>query len=191
MTSEDPRPIADASARTARVSDAPAVGRVQAIVWRRAYADVLAPEALAQFEDRHFAKAWRAALENPPTRRHGLLVACAHDHVVGFVAIGPSADPDLTTHPEGADDVGEILALGVSPEARRAGHGSRLVNAAVDTLRVKGFGRLVAWLLANDEDSRAFLVAAGMSPDGAFRDRVIDPQGSTVREVRLAADLGQ
>lgn len=188
---EPPAPVADASARTARVTDAPAVGRVQAVVWRAAYAHVLPPEALDQFQDRDFAQAWRAALENPPTHRHGLLVACAQDQVIGLAAIGPCADPDLQGDAGATTAVGELLALGVDPRARRAGHGSRLLNAAVDTLRVKGFERLVAWLLTSDEDTRAFLAAAGMSADGAFRDRVIDPEGGTVREVRLAADLGE
>jgi hypothetical protein len=47
------------------------------------------------------------------------------------------------------------------------------------------------WILARDEDTRAFLAAAGLSPDSAYRDRVIDVDGSIVREVRLTADLSQ
>jgi N-acetylglutamate synthase-like GNAT family acetyltransferase len=176
-------PIADASVRTARTSDAPAVGRVQAAVWEDAYAGILSPELLVQFEEQSFAKAWRATLEEPPSSRHRLLVACAGPQVVGFVALGPSGDPDA-----GADH-GELLTLGVHPQARRVGHGSRLLNAAVDTMRVVGFEQCVAWLLATDETTRAFLEVAGLAPDGAFRDRVIDPDGSVVREVRLAVDL--
>jgi len=86
---------------------------------------------------------------------------------------------------------GEILALGVHPDARRCGHGSRLLNAAVDTLRGKGFSSMSVWLLARDEDTRAFLTAAGLGPDGAYRDRVIDAEGALAREVRLTSDLSQ
>jgi ribosomal protein S18 acetylase RimI-like enzyme len=182
--SPTPGPIADASVRIARGSDAPAVGLVQAEVWRAAYSSVLSAEILDMFQGPAFARAWREALASPSSPRHRLLVACAGDQVVGFVAVGPTEDPD---HAEGA---GEVLALGVHPQARRSGHGSRLLNAAVDTLRGSGFGQIRVWLLADDEATRAFLVAAGLSPDGAFRDRVIDPDGSTVREVRLVADLG-
>ena len=114
-----------------------------------------------------------------------LLVGCAGEQVVGFAAVGPSVDPD-------ADETsGELLALGVHPDARRSGHGSRLLNAAVDTLRGKGFHSMSAWLLAGDEDTRAFLTAAGLSPDSAYRDRVIDVDGKVAREVRLTADLSQ
>jgi GNAT superfamily N-acetyltransferase len=176
-------PIADASVRTARTSDAPAVGRVQAAVWADAYARILSPDLLEQFEEQSFAKAWRATLEEPPSTRHRLLVACAGPQVVGFVALGPSSDPDAR------EEHAELLTLGVHPRARRVGHGSRLLNAAVDTMRAVGFRNCVAWLLAHDESTRPFLEAAGLAPDGAFRDRVIDPDGSVVREVRLAVDL--
>jgi ribosomal protein S18 acetylase RimI-like enzyme len=114
-----------------------------------------------------------------------LLVGCAGDQVVGFVAVGPSSDRDA------GETSGEVLALGVHPEARGCGHGSRLLNAAVDTLRGKGFQSMTLWLLAQDEDTRAFLTAAGLTPDGAYRDRVIDDNGKLAREVRLTADLSQ
>ena len=111
---------------------------------------------LDQFEGPAFARVWRASLTTRPSPRHELLVACAGEQVVGFAAIGPSADAD-------ADDAqGELLALGVHPDARRAGHGSRLLNAAVDTLRGRQFGRLTGWVLREDEATRAFLVASGL-----------------------------
>ncbi len=180
-----PGPIADASVRIARETDAPAVGLVQATVWRDAYAGVLPEEALEAFEPQAFATAWRHSLASPPEGVYRLLAACAGDQVVGFAAIGPSQDPDASP------TTGDLSALGVHPQARRVGHGSRLLNAAVDTLRGAGAERLHAWVLATDEDTRAFLVASGLSPDGAFRDRVVSPDGLTAREVRLVADIGE
>ena len=177
--------IADASARIARPSDAPAVGLVQAAVWRAAYADVLPQDVVARFDGPSFARVWRDSLSAPPSPRHVLLVGCAGEQVVGFVAVGPSADADAT------ETSGEVLALGVHPDARRSGHGSRLLNAAVDTLRGKGFDSVSAWILVADEATRAFLAAAGLSPDSAFRDRVVDADGKVAREVRLTANLSQ
>ncbi|MDQ1538898.1 MAG: hypothetical protein QOE58_3291 [Actinomycetota bacterium] len=178
-------PVADASARIARPNDASAVGLVQAAVWRKAYGDVLPPEVVDQFDPATFARVWRDSLKNPPSHRHVLLVGCAGEQVVGFVAVGPSTDPDA------GETSGEVLALGVHPEARCAGHGSRLLNAAVDTLRGKGFSSMSVWLLARDEQARAFLTAAGLSPDSAYRDRAVDTDGTLVREVRLTAELTQ
>jgi len=176
-------PIADASVRIARPNDAAAVGLVQAAVWRAAFGQVLAQEVIDRFDESSFARVWRDSLKTPPSPRHLLLVGCAGEQIVGFAAVGPSTDADATP------TSGEVLALGVHPDARRTGHGSRLLNAAVDTLRGKGFETMSAWLLAHDEDTRAFLAAAGLSPDGAYRDRVVDADGTVVREVRLTADL--
>lgn len=177
-------PVADASVRLARESDAPAVGLVQATVWREAYAGVLPPDVIATFEPAAFAKAWRTSLASPPDGVYRLLAACAGEQVVGFASIGPSQDPDASPL------TGELTAIGVHPEARRAGHGSRLLNAAVDTLRGAGADTLHTWLLATDEATRAFFAHAGLSPDGAFRDRVVSPDGQTAREVRLVAAIG-
>jgi ribosomal protein S18 acetylase RimI-like enzyme len=175
-------PVADASVRVARVSDAPAVGLVQAVVYREAYAGTLADEVLAQFEPRAFTNAWRESLTNAPSRDHLLLVACAGEQVVGLAAVGPSSDPD-------GQETAELLVLAVHPEARRQGHGSRLLNAAVDTARGRDRHVLSTWLLAGDDRTRAFLTAAGFETDGAHRERVVDAEGATAREVRLSAGL--
>jgi ribosomal protein S18 acetylase RimI-like enzyme len=178
-------PVADAGARIAQPSDAAAVGQVQAAVWRATYARILPQEVVARFDGSSFARVWRESLSSPPSPRHVLLVGSAGEQVVGFAAVGPSVDTDAT------ETSGEVLALGVHPDARRSGHGSRLLNAAVDTLRGRGFHSVSTWLLADDEDTRAFLTGAGLSPDGAYRDRVIDLDGAVVREVRLTAGLAR
>src|SRR6476661_5829057 len=155
-------PLADASVRIARETDAPAVGFVQAVVWREAYDGVVPPEVLEAFEPQAFASAWRQSLANPPQGVYRLLAACAGDQVVGFASIGPSQDPDADAA------TGEVSALAVHPQARRSGH---------------------AWVPAGEEATRAFLAASGLHPDGAFRDRVVSPAGDTAREVRLVADI--
>lgn len=181
--SHEPGPVADASVRVAKPTDAPAVGVVQSAVWTQAYAGRVPDEVVALFEAPAFAKAWRQSLESPPEGVHRLLVARAGEQVVGFAAIGPSQDPDS------GPARGEVTAIGVHPGARRLGHGSRLLNACVDTLRGAGAEDVAIWVLADDEATRAFLVASGLGPDGAFRDRVVSPDGATLREVRLVASL--
>mgnify|MGYP001268899696 CR=1 FL=1 len=180
-----PGPLADASVRTARVSDTPAVGLVQATVWREAYAGMLPPLVLDEFEGPRFASVWRRSLQEPPSPQHRLLVACAGEQVVGFVAIGP-ADPEEPGLPE---DAGEVLVLAVHPDARRVGHGSRLLNAAADTLRANDRSAIVSWLPAADERARAFAASAGLEADGAWRERVVGPDGERLREVRVQALL--
>ena len=94
-------------------------------------------------------------------------MACAGEQVVGFAAVGASDDADA--------DAGraELLVLGVHPEARRQGHGSRLLHAVVDTARGRGRSALAAWVLRATTPTRGFLTAAGMVADGAHRERVV------------------
>lgn len=177
-------PLADASVRRARPTDAPAVGVVQAEVFTRAYADRVPSEVVERFEPVAFARAWRAALESPPPGAHALFVALAGPQVVGLLAVGPSQDPD------DPGDRGEVTVLAVHPAGRRQGHGSRLLNAGADHLRASGATSMAAWVLLDDEPTRAFLAGAGLTPDGAFRDRLVSPDGQRVREVRLTCLLG-
>ncbi|MDO5740846.1 MAG: N-acetyltransferase [Ornithinimicrobium sp.] len=186
-TQGSPMPMADAAVRTARPTDAPAVGLTQAYLWQHEFADLLPRELLDQFTGPTFGNAWRRGLESPPSVRHRLLVATAGPQVVGYVSIGPAEEePGLSP-----DTTGTILDGGVHPEARRAGHGSRLLNAAIDTLRAStdGLAAVTLWVLADAESTQAFLRASGFTPDGAWRDRVLDEEGRTAREVRLVADL--
>ncbi len=188
------RSVADSSVRPADAGDAQAMGSVQSRAWRSAYRDLLPEAVLAQLDPQPLAERWRVAVERPPSPRHRVLVACSGAAVVGFVAIGPGTDPDAQPQD------GEITALIVDPMHQRAGHGSRLLSAAVATLRETGSTGVVTWVPVGDEPRRAFLQGAGMVPDGARRsyrsgsdgsDSSSDGagNGSEVTEVRLTAAL--
>lgn len=181
-------PLADASVRRARPTDAPAVGIVQLQAMRTDYAPVLPPAAMAALgalDEADLARTWRDSLQSPPSPRHRLLVACAGDQVVGLAAFGPSDDRDAD--PETAD----LETLAVHPRARGQGHGSRLLNAAVDEARAAGFTWLTTWVPLDLPQMRAFVQAAGFGPDRARRQRTVDPDGGTLMEVRLGTSLAE
>jgi GNAT superfamily N-acetyltransferase len=105
--------------------------------------------------------------------------------VVGFAITTPATDPDCD---EATD--GELMELTVDAAERGRGHGSRLVQAAVDTLVADRFTRAVTWLVADDDALRAFLTESGWAPDGAHRTLDLDGSGATqVRQVRLHTAL--
>lgn len=176
---------AELRVRAARLTDAPAVGEVQAQVFRATYDGHLPAEIVAAFDGQRFAQAWRQSLKSPPDGDHRLYVACVQDMVVGFAAVGPATDPDA-----GERD-GELLVGGVAPEHRGQGHGARLLNAAVGGLRDTGWTGVLTWvpLAGPGEAARGFLEKAGLLPDGAVRERVVDEDGRVLGEARLAADL--
>lgn len=190
-------PTPDAAVRTARLADADAVGQVQAAAWRAAYADLLGPEALEQVDAEAFAAQWSASLATPPGPVYRLLVATEGPELVGLVAVGPAEDDDaIEVADSGAADggedrplVGEVLTIAVHPDHLRRGHGSRLLNAAVDTLRANDRTVVHLWLPEADTATRTFVEVAGLASDGAARERVVDESGRAVREVRLTARL--
>ncbi len=179
-------PTADHSVRVAWSDDAPAIAAVQVLTWREEYAGLLPPDVLAAMDPDRFAAAWQQALTRPADARNRVLVALERTTVRGFAVTQPSPDPD-------ADPVadGEVADLVVSPGHRRVGHGSRLLHAAVDTLRADRFTRATCWLTAEDDVRRRFLTEQGWAADGAHRSLDLHDDGSVlVKQVRLHTDLG-
>lgn len=158
---------------------------IQVAAWLDMYGETLPEQVLAELDGAEaraqFTEQWRAAVSNPPTSRHRLLVATDDRVVVGFAAIGPAQDPDRWP---GTD--AEIYALHVDPAHTRQGHGSRLLNALVDHLVEDGFHAVYAWALEQDNPLRAFLEEAGWRADGARRE--LD-MGVLVPMVRLHASI--
>lgn len=177
---------ADVSCRVAWADDAPAIAAVQVRAWRDSYADVLPAALLAAMRPEEVAEGWRGALSAPPDARHRVLVALERNLVTGFALTGPCPDPDRDPIADG-----EITDLTVDPHQRGSGHGSRLMQACVDTLKADRFRRAVTWLGAADDELRSFLTVAGWAPDGAHRSLDLSGDGSVVvKQVRLHTDLG-
>jgi ribosomal protein S18 acetylase RimI-like enzyme len=131
------------------------------------------------------ARAWRQSLGRPADARQRVLVALERNRVVGFALTQPATDPDCDPVRDG--EVGELT---IDPADRGRGHGSRLVQAAVDTLKADGFTRAVHWAVAADDDLRSFLTSSGWAADGAHRELDLDGSGTTtVKQVRLHASI--
>ncbi|CAB4883068.1 MAG: GNAT family N-acetyltransferase [Actinobacteria bacterium] len=174
-------------ARLARTSDVDDIAALQIRAWRHAYEGVLPKATLESLDADAFATQWAAAILDPPTTRHRLLVALDNangiDRLVGYAALGPSTDPDSVQDAS----TGELLALVIDPGATRCGHGSRLMAAAVDYLKADGFRSATTWMFVGDDPRREFLATCGWAPDTAVRE--LEAGEATVREIRLATDL--
>ncbi|MFN8194893.1 MAG: GNAT family N-acetyltransferase [Nocardioidaceae bacterium] len=174
-------PSADLSVRVAWADDAAAVARVQVAVWQEQYAGLSG--ALPSVEQ--VAEAWHRSLLSPGDARNRVLVALERNTVRGFAVCQPASDPDCDPIA-----VAELSELAVDPGARGQGHGSRLLQAAADTLHADRFTRAVCWLVADDDRLRTFLTGAGWAPDGAHRQLDLDGTGATtVKQVRLHTAL--
>ncbi len=112
-----------------------------------------------------------------------VLVALDRADVRGFTLVHPSYDPDADQVTDG--EVGEFV---IDPAHRGEGHGSRLLQAAMDTLAADQFTRVRWWIASTDDALRDFVSSSGWEADGAHRE-LQDDAGNTVKQVRLHTTL--
>jgi ribosomal protein S18 acetylase RimI-like enzyme len=145
------RETADVSVRPAIAGDEAAVTDVQVAAWRAA--GVLGEGVIDALDVPAMRERWSSAITSPPGPGFAVFVALAGPDVVGFAAVSP----------------GQVLSLEVLPEAQRAGHGSRLLAAAVDRLRSDGSETVTTWTLVDDTARATFLESSGLGEDGRSR----------------------
>lgn len=177
-------PTADVSVRVAWADDAAAIAAVQLRAWQDTWQGVVPDEALPH-DAGDLAPVWHQALTSPGDARNRVLVALEHNRVVGFTLTSAAADPDCDPVADG-----ELGELTVEPAERGKGHGSRLLQAGVDTLRADRFTRAVTWVAAADDGLRRFLTDAGWAPDSAHRELALDGDQARLKQVRLHTALG-
>lgn len=176
------------SVRLALPSEAAGIAAVQRRSWTQLYPRPVAERLLAQADLAEMTRAWQQAIERPPLATLRVLVAVdsadGRHRVVGFAAVGPSDDPDASPAADGL-----VAEFAVDPLAQRQGHGSRLLQACVDTMRADGFRRATWWVRSTDDPLRAFLVGAGWAADGAHTEVGAEDDRAGVRFVRLHTDI--
>jgi GNAT superfamily N-acetyltransferase len=180
-------PGADVSVRVAWADDAAAIARVQLRAWPALYGDLLPADAIPSGPEAEqaAAAAWAESLRSPGDARNRVLVALERNRVVGFAITGPAADPDRDPVADA-----ELSELTLDPDERGKGHGSRLLQAAADTMAADRFQHAVTWVVAGDDALLGFLADAGWGPDSAHRELDLDGTGATrVKQVRLHTRL--
>lgn len=128
-------------------------------------------------------RAWHEAITKPPLAHCRVLVALGDGAPVGFAVTGPSNDPD-------ADPTDGLIVEFVVDEASvEVGHSSRLINAAVDTLRADGYEVATLWLPSDADGLREFLIACGWATDGAHREVGTEDGAAIMKLIRMVTDI--
>lgn len=179
--------MADVSVREARTDDGGEIARIQIVTWQTAYADLLPAPVLEALSHEQAEAAWSAAIAQPPTTAHHVLIALEGQWRVGFTAFGPTDDVE-PEDPEQGTTVA-VAPILVEPRWGRRGHGSRLLAALVDHARADGMTRAIAWIPEGDNTSREFLLSAGWAPDGLVR--ALDTGAGEIREIRMHTSLAE
>ncbi|MBP8920352.1 MAG: GNAT family N-acetyltransferase [Micropruina sp.] len=171
------------SVRLALPAEAPQLAAIQRRVWLQQLPQDLARSVLEGIDLDEMTTSWHAAIVRPPLAQFRVLAAVTEERVTGFAAVGPSDDPDAEP---GEDAV--VAEFAIDPPAQRSGHGSRLLNACVDTLRADGFARATWWVRSTDDALRGFLEGAGWAADGSHREIGSDDE-NRMKLVRLHTDI--
>lgn len=132
--------------RRAVLDDAEGIARVQVRAWHHAYADIVAPEHLAEHTVASRTLRWRELLRREDATT---LVAEVEGVIGGFATIAP----------------GELRALYVDPPAQGAGVGTSLMLEAEDALRGAGHAEAVLWVFEANAHARAFYERHGWAPE--------------------------
>ena len=161
--------------RPASPDDATAIETIRVRGWRTAYRHVFPAadlDALPIDPER-----WRARIEVPPP---GWTTVVCEDggKVVGFASTGPSRDED---------ELGELYAIYVDPDAWSTGAGRELMAAAERALAAD-FDAALLWVLDDNPRARNFYERAGWAHDGVRKAE--ERFGVRAAEVRYRKDFG-
>ncbi len=163
--------------RPALPADAAVVADIHHHGWTDSYKGLVPDAYLDSLDADACLNRWTSALtEGTPLE---ILVAEHSGRVAGFVAAGPSTDPDATA-------AGEIWDLWVASDARSTGVGGELLRVALDRLASRHQVALV-WVLGSNARGRTFYARAGAVHDGMTRSTPIT--GGTMTDVRYLWDL--
>lgn len=180
--------MADAGVRSAEVSDAAEIARIQLSTWRTAYSELLPAEVLDNLDAGQTEEQWRDTLEHGPA---SVMVATEGTSTVGFCAAGRAPDEEAAsadgTPPPDAAGTALISTLLVEPRWGRRGHGGRLLGTVAHRLAAGGATRGITWVPEADTASLAFFQHIDWNPDGTVR--TLDAGGRPVRELRLSGSL--
>jgi RimJ/RimL family protein N-acetyltransferase len=159
--------------RRARVEDAPAIADLHVRSWQAAYRHVFPAERLDAMDAAERVERWE---QNVVDADVPVFVA-DQQGVVGFVAVGPSRDPDCD---------GELWGIYLAPEAWGSGAGGALMEAGLMYLRAN-FREAILWVLRDNPRARRFYEKHGWSADG--REKRGHHLGVDTDEVRYHIDL--
>lgn len=173
--------MADFSVRDAEPRDARAIAYVQTCTWQIAYAHIFPGDRLTAISDERRAEWWRQTISDRASRTHTLVVDDAAD-VAGFASLGPARE-------DGPDrqDLSELYAIYVRPDAWGRGVGRALLAEAMSRMHSDGFRAAILWVFEDNPRTRRFYELAGWRVDGGSKDE--EWLGTLVREIRYRIAL--
>ncbi len=148
--------------RRAAVEDAATVAALGARTFTETFGHLYPPEDLAAFLAEAYAVDRQRTILSHPDYAVWLLER--DGEAVGHAAAGPCGLP----HPDVAPGDGEIKRLYLLRDVQRAGHGARLMEAAMDWLQREGPRTLWVGVWSENVDAQRFYARHGFGKVGEY-----------------------
>jgi ribosomal protein S18 acetylase RimI-like enzyme len=128
--------------RLATTKDAPLIAAIHIDSWKHAFPGVMRADWLAQQTPDAVAGEWRTTLGQAPGSVH--VAEDSSARIVGFICSGCTPPPGVA----GYD--GEIFSIHIRSDAKRLGHGRRLMSAAFQRLGSLHCRNVMLWTLEHN-----------------------------------------
>ncbi|MFF9114883.1 GNAT family N-acetyltransferase [Streptomyces massasporeus] len=167
--------------REMTLADCEGVAEVRVGGWRSAYRGLVPQSYLDRLSVEEDAERRRAYLAQGDGSVVNLVAEDSGGEIVGWACHGPYRDGEVRT------DDAELYAVYVHPDQMGRGVGRALLTESVARCAAAGHGRLLLWVLKENDRARRFYERAGFRADGAEEPFEVD--GVDVPEVRYSRPL--
>ncbi|KOV96444.1 acetyltransferase [Streptomyces sp. NRRL B-1140] len=167
--------------REMTLADCDRVAEIRIGGWRSAYRGLIPQSYLDGLSVEEDAERRRAHLSHSDGSVLNLVAEDPGGELVGWACHGPYREGEALT------EDAELYAIYVHPDQVGRGAGRALLAESVARCSAAGHGRLLLWVLRDNDRARRFYERAGFSADGAEEPFEVD--GVTVPEVRYARPL--
>ncbi|MBX9361647.1 GNAT family N-acetyltransferase [Streptomyces sp. WAC04114] len=165
------------------LADCEGVAEVRVGGWRSAYRGLVPQSYLDRLSVEEDAERRRAYLAQGDGSVVNLVAEDTGGEIVGWACHGPYRDGEV-----GTEDA-ELYAVYVHPDQMGRGVGRALLAESVARCAAAGHGRLLLWVLKENDRARRFYERAGFRADGAEEPFEVD--GVDVPEVRYSRPLAR
>ncbi|MFJ4534803.1 GNAT family N-acetyltransferase [Streptomyces tibetensis] len=167
--------------REMTLADCDRVAEIRVGGWRGAYRGLIPQSYLDGLSVEEDAERRREHLSRSDGSVVNLVAEGTGGELVGWACHGPYREGDVLT------DDAELYALYVHPDHVGRGVGRALLAESVARCSAAGHGRLLLWVLKENDRARRFYERAGLRADGA--QEPFEVAGVVVPEVRYARPL--
>ncbi|MEU3485712.1 GNAT family N-acetyltransferase [Streptomyces massasporeus] len=169
--------------REMTLADCEGVAEVRVGGWRSAYRGLIPQSYLDRLSVEEDAEWRRTHLAQADGSVVNLVAEDTGGEIVGWACHGPYRDGEVRT------EDAELYAIYVHPDQVGRGVGRALLAESVARCSAAGHGRLLLWVLKENDRARRFYERAGFRADGAEEPFEVD--GVAVPEVRYTRPLAR